>query len=234
MRGLLVRGLAAMGVTAVIEADSAEAAIRRLALNEVGLILTDVEMPGMGGLEFIWRIRTGETPARPDIRVIVITGLSDMNVLKEAVALDIQGFLTKPITPKVLEEKVNEVLRRPVKLRLLQEYLDAWKQRKAAPAAQSEGTRQVSTSQSVTPTAPVVEPDALGAQVPTPASVDRVACIRPVAALVQGMTLAADLTVRGNTLMQAGTCLTDAHITVLTSMATMLDQNELAAYDPKT
>ncbi len=57
----------------VVSAESAEQALERLASNGIDLVVTDVVMPGMSGVELARRIR--ET--HPDVPVLLATGYSD-------------------------------------------------------------------------------------------------------------------------------------------------------------
>jgi len=55
-------------------------------------------------------IRSGKTHAKPDTRVMVVTSFSQAEILGAALALDINGFLVKPIVPAVLDEKIVQAL----------------------------------------------------------------------------------------------------------------------------
>lgn len=72
------------------------------------LIITDIDMPGMDGLELCNRIRkTGAT-----LPIMVITSHSDKEMIQKAKALDLAGWLLKPVTPESLIQKVNAALAR--------------------------------------------------------------------------------------------------------------------------
>jgi len=91
----------------VLEAANGEEALR-LAQNHpagmIDLLLTDVVMPQMGGIELTSRL--GES--RPDIKILLTSGYTD-----EALARSPNGsmpFLQKPFLPSALLGKVREVL----------------------------------------------------------------------------------------------------------------------------
>lgn len=109
-RKLTLQVLRDLGYSNVVDADNATTAIELLNTQAFDLIITDVNMPGMNGLQFIQKIRAGKTLAKPETRVVVLTSFSQTEILGSALALDINGFLVKPIVPAVVEEKLAQAL----------------------------------------------------------------------------------------------------------------------------
>ena len=72
------------------------------------LILLDIRMPNMDGYEVCRRLKAGETTA--DIPVIFLTGESDAASEKDALDAGAAGYITKPIKPDVLLEKISDCL----------------------------------------------------------------------------------------------------------------------------
>src|SRR5438128_1842944 len=68
------------------------------------LLLTDIRMPGMTGLEAARQI----VAEAPDVSVVVMTGFSEFDNLLETVKLGVNGFLMKPFTPDDLRKGVVE------------------------------------------------------------------------------------------------------------------------------
>ena len=64
-------------------------------LSDAGydLIVTDIRMPVLDGLEFIRKLRT----MAPDIKIIIISGYNEFTYAQQAIALGVKGFLLKPI-----------------------------------------------------------------------------------------------------------------------------------------
>lgn len=109
-RKIILGVLRDFGYSNTVEVGNAEAAIKLFESEEFDLILTDVNMPGMNGLKFVQQIRSGKTHARPDTRIVVLTSFSQTEILGTALALDINGFLVKPIIPAVMEEKLAQAM----------------------------------------------------------------------------------------------------------------------------
>ena len=76
--------------------------------HEAVLILSDINMPGMSGLELLRRIRLN-TPTPPPI-VMMITAYGDKENHTQAVQLGADDFLNKPLDFKSLKEKLTTLL----------------------------------------------------------------------------------------------------------------------------
>lgn len=72
------------------------------------LVLLDVKMPIMGGLELLTMMRSNPTLRR--IPVLMLTSLADHPVLDQLTALGVSGLLTKPFSEAALLEQVQRVL----------------------------------------------------------------------------------------------------------------------------
>ena len=70
------------------------------------LILSDINMPGMSGLEMLPQVRA----KRPDVPVIMITAYGDAETKKKAIERGAEGLLTKPIDFSVLREEIDQRL----------------------------------------------------------------------------------------------------------------------------
>ncbi|MBC3872553.1 EAL domain-containing protein [Undibacterium flavidum] len=110
MRELIIGVLQDLGFTDVVEADSPIIAMQLFELHSFDLIITDVNMPEMNGLKFIKLLRAGRTLAKRETRVIVITAFSQTEILGAALALDINGFLTKPFTSSQVQKKIEKAM----------------------------------------------------------------------------------------------------------------------------
>lgn len=109
-RKIVRRVLTDLRFTDLSEAESGEAALALLQREAFDLIITDVQMPGINGLELVRRIRAGFSGAAHDTRAIVLTSFSNTEVIGAAMALDINGFLVKPMKPAAVQEKITQAM----------------------------------------------------------------------------------------------------------------------------
>jgi CheY-like chemotaxis protein len=71
------------------------------------LILSDINMPGMSGLEMLPKVKA----ARPNVPVIMITAYGDEAMKRKAAELGAAGLLTKPIDFGLLREEIDRRLK---------------------------------------------------------------------------------------------------------------------------
>ena len=107
MRRILVNALKSIGYTDLIEAGDGREALAKLT-PEIGLVITDWNMPVMGGLELVKQLRgTPETAALP---ILMVTTRSAQEDIMQAVEAGVSSYVLKPFTPPVLKEKIDQVL----------------------------------------------------------------------------------------------------------------------------
>src|SRR5215510_4503426 len=78
---------------AVTTAPSAEVALQMLEEHDIAVVLTDLRMPGMGGMELVREIHA----SRPETQVILMTAFGSIDVAVEAVKAGAYHFVTKPV-----------------------------------------------------------------------------------------------------------------------------------------
>lgn len=100
-------------VTAV---DSAEEALEVIAKSAPDLIVSDILMPGMDGLEMYRKIRESGA-AHAETPLIFISGKDDAQVKVDALHLGAEDFLVKPVDLKILAARIRNIIRRDVKWR---------------------------------------------------------------------------------------------------------------------
>lgn len=98
--------LSAKGFEVVGEAETGEQALERVAELSPEIVLMDLDMPRLGGLEATRRL----TAVDPDVRVVVLTGSYDDTHLLDALEAGAQGFLLKTLEPDRLFEMLQSVL----------------------------------------------------------------------------------------------------------------------------
>jgi CheY-like chemotaxis protein len=87
-------------------APEALARAREIADPSLSLIFSDVNMPGMSGLEMLPKVKA----ARPNVPVIMVTAYGDDATKKRAAELGAAGLLTKPIDFGLLREEIDQRL----------------------------------------------------------------------------------------------------------------------------
>lgn len=92
------------GFQLVGEAASGRAALHRLAQGGVDLLLLDIQMPDMTGLEVLKRASVGGSK----VDAIVVSSLRDMNHVSEAMRSGVAHYLLKPFTYSAFKVKLEE------------------------------------------------------------------------------------------------------------------------------
>lgn len=114
MRKIIERSLrqAGFNVSQVLEAANGVDALHVLGKNTVELVLVDINMPVMDGLEFMRQAKS--TGAAKHAAVVMITTEGSESHVVKALALGARGYIRKPFTPDQLKEHVLPLLSEPV------------------------------------------------------------------------------------------------------------------------
>ncbi|MBI5575305.1 MAG: response regulator [Deltaproteobacteria bacterium] len=83
-------------------------ALEKLGVGGIQLVVTDLNMPFMDGIEFI-RTMKGN-PATADIPALMITTSTDAEEKRQATAAGVNGYLCKPVTAEVVAMKIRQML----------------------------------------------------------------------------------------------------------------------------
>jgi two-component system, chemotaxis family, chemotaxis protein CheY len=110
MRKIIERSLrqAGLGFTAVLEAGNGAEALTLLAGNRVELILCDINMPVMNGIEFVKQLSAVEN-AR-GVPIVMITTEGSESQVVQALSAGARGYIRKPFTAEQLKEQVLPLL----------------------------------------------------------------------------------------------------------------------------
>jgi len=87
-------------------AETAEKAFARLEADEYDVVLTDISMPGLSGLELLGHVRQ----KFPDTPVIIISGIGDQEHAQGLIRLGAFDFLLKPFSLDVVEKSVRRAV----------------------------------------------------------------------------------------------------------------------------
>jgi DNA-binding NtrC family response regulator len=90
----------------VEETDDGREALNRLRGSDYDLVILDMVMPKMNGLDVLKEIKT----RRPDTRVVMITGYASIETAKDAIRLGATDYLPKPFTPAELIRTASEAV----------------------------------------------------------------------------------------------------------------------------
>jgi signal transduction histidine kinase len=117
IRDVLRLALADFGYD-VREAENGEDALRLFESAQPPMILTDIKMPVMDGIELLQKVKQ----RNPETEVIMITGHGDMDLAVKSLKYDATDFITKPINVDVLEIALRRAAERILTREKLKEY----------------------------------------------------------------------------------------------------------------
>ncbi|HEY1922341.1 MAG TPA: response regulator [Tepidisphaeraceae bacterium] len=107
LRDLLLDVLPDMGYTPAA-ARSAEEAARIMESHPHDILLLDLQLPGMGGMDFFELVRD----RWPQTQVIIVTGFGELSAATRAIHLDVVDFLAKPCHLGDLEQSLDRARQR--------------------------------------------------------------------------------------------------------------------------
>lgn len=108
MRSLVQSSLLEMGVRSIRECADGEEALRELKVRPAHLVVSDLNMPNMDGLQLLKAVRS--TPTLSRTAFILLTSRGEMELVKQAIALGVNNYLRKPFAMGDLRKKVEAVL----------------------------------------------------------------------------------------------------------------------------
>ncbi len=108
MRAIVKGVLRDMGFEQILEAGDGQEALSVLRGKSVDLVVCDVEMPKMDGIELLDEV--GKDEELKSIPFIMLTAMNQREKVVEILKHDVIDFVLKPINPKTLEERVQAFL----------------------------------------------------------------------------------------------------------------------------
>jgi YesN/AraC family two-component response regulator len=105
-RNMVNQMLQPAGFKLISEANSAQMAIKLIKEKTPHVVITDIVMPEISGIELTAQI----SKAYPDVGIIVISSLSQEHVVLEAISAGASDFIPKPIQSNQLIESINKIL----------------------------------------------------------------------------------------------------------------------------
>lgn len=92
----------------VLEAGDGCEALEALKSRKVGLILSDINMPNMDGIQFLGQLKA--SGAYNDVPIVMITTEGSQQKVMEAVGLGASGYVRKPFTAEQIKEKLTGLI----------------------------------------------------------------------------------------------------------------------------
>lgn len=109
-RGIILQALDALGICNVESAENGTGGMQRACRGTLDLILSDLYMPEMNGLQLLQQIR--HDPKTRGIGFILVTGRSDPTILAAGRKLGMNNFLKKPFSSEEMKVSVEAVVGR--------------------------------------------------------------------------------------------------------------------------
>src|SRR5687768_16079440 len=108
MREMLIACLRGQSDLTFTQANSGLEAIEQLSLRAYDLLLLDLNMPDIGGIEVVQFVRAQDR--LKNIPIIIVTTRGDDSSRDQALNAGATRFLTKPFTPEVIQSEVSGIL----------------------------------------------------------------------------------------------------------------------------
>ena len=130
IRTLLRTLLRTFAIKSVLEARDGSAALDLLASHPVDLIIADLKMKPMDGIEFTRQLRTPANGLNPCLPVLMVSGYTDKVLVKSAIQAGVTQFLAKPLTVNSLGQRLKAITEKPIPIVQTESYCGPDRRRK--------------------------------------------------------------------------------------------------------
>jgi len=115
VRTLVSQALKSMGFLGdhISQAADGQTAMRILDIRQVDMVLCDVQMSQMSGVDLLKEIRCGRTNNPSTLPFVFLSGHPEKNTVMMAAKFHADGFIVKPPTPANIEKTIDDALARP-------------------------------------------------------------------------------------------------------------------------
>ena len=110
MRRIIKNLLRDLGFTNTVEADDGITAIPILNTGSIDFLVTDWNMPGMTGIEWLRHVRADEKLKH--LPVLMVTAEAKREQIIEAAQAGVNGYVVKPFTAIALKDKIEKIFER--------------------------------------------------------------------------------------------------------------------------
>jgi two-component system chemotaxis response regulator CheY len=112
IRELVVTMLREIGFRDIAQARDGHDALSQIETADPGLIICDISMQPMDGLEFVETLRQHSWPHAAEVPVIFLTSHTEAPIVKRAFKLGVEAYVVKPVQKKQLEVRVMTTIER--------------------------------------------------------------------------------------------------------------------------
>lgn len=109
-RGLITQALDGFGIRQIESAADGPSALQKIAAWPVHLVISDMNMPGMNGLQLLHALRSA--PQTRKVGFLLITGKADRQIIETGKQLGMNNFLAKPFQPQDLRGAIEAIVGR--------------------------------------------------------------------------------------------------------------------------
>lgn len=93
----------------VVTAENGLDALEKLGMNDINLVMTDLNMPYMDGIELVKTLKAD--PNLAQIPIIMVTTEADINEQNRAFAAGANAYITKPVTADIIAQKIKSIVK---------------------------------------------------------------------------------------------------------------------------
>lgn len=97
-----------LGISKVQSAPNGVAALEIIRAERTDILITDIRMPGMDGLELARKAKT----VQENMHIIILSGFSEFDYAKQAISIGVKDYLLKPIKVRELTDNVISIVKK--------------------------------------------------------------------------------------------------------------------------
>ncbi len=110
VRAMMEMTLLALGAGSVSMASDGEEAMQSLKENPVDIVISDLNMTPVSGLDFLRSLRAADDRALAGTPVVVVSGYGEDEVKEQVISAGGDAFMSKPVKPGGIEERIVAIL----------------------------------------------------------------------------------------------------------------------------
>ncbi len=133
MRHLISSILSSLGVKDTATANSADWGFERLNEFDADIVICDLRMEPLDGIEFTTMVRNHDTSPNRYVPIIMLTGHSELSAVEKARDAGVHEFMAKPVSPAKLYEKIKSIIEHPRDFVRTKEYFGPDRRRRQDP-----------------------------------------------------------------------------------------------------